>query len=282
MSNGIFIGIFKKDEPDAAGVRKVKKIYIGNGEKNVEVSKVWIGTKEGNKLCYTSAFEFSYTGNYKFSGSADGDWVLSLLTSGTLTVRSAPTPIDVFCCGGGGNGGSGTDWNGYGGTHYDGGNGGKGGGCSYKKGITIKEGTETVQVGNRGESSYAYGVIGSYAGGGLGGTHGEFDGSSGHEGALIFDEPNFPIPDFDGGYRFGAGGGGGASGVRWDDGREPAGSPGRGGYHGGGRGADYYSGGSYAQNGTENSGGGGGGGCGPYHPSGGYGASGIVVIRNAR
>lgn len=278
MGKSMYVGVGGK-------AQKVKKIYIGADNKGRKVKKIYIGVQGVAHQCWSSAFEFSYTGSCKFSGSPEGDWALSLLSSGTLTVVSAPTPIDVFCCGGGANGGSGTDWNGYGGTHYDGGSGGTGGKCSSRKGLKIADGGQYyISVGGPNENSAAFEISTQQGsgGGGSGGSHGEFDGRAGGSGTFAFDDANFAAPGFGAGYRFGAGGGGGASGVRWDDGREPAGSRGSGGSSGGGHGADYYSGGSYAENGRPNSGGGGGGGCGPYHTGGGYGGSGVVIIRNAR
>ncbi len=278
MAKKIYAGV-------EGNARKVKKIYLGVGNTARKVKKIYIGVNGTARQCWASAFDFTYTGNYKFSGNPDGDWAISFLSTGTLTVHSAPTPVDIFCCGGGENGGNGSDWNGYGGTHYDGGSGGRGGKCNMAKGLKIAEGGNYyIGVGGEGENSVAFDVSaeqGSY-GGAAGGTHGEFNGTSGQSGEYAFGEADFAVPYFGSGFRFGAGGGGGASGIRWDDGREPAGSAGSGGASGGGRGADYYSGGSYAQSGRENSGGGGGGGCGPYHTSGASGGSGVVIIRNAR
>ena len=262
--------------------RKVKKIYMGVGEKARKVKKIYIGVEGKARPCWSSAFDFSYSGNYRFTGSPDGDWAIAFWSSGTLTIRAMPTAIDVFCCGGGGNGGSGTDWNGYGGTHYDGGSGGNGGGCQWKKRVKAGEGSYSVKVGSRGESSAAFDVVGPYGSGGRGGSHGEYNGSSGGNGEYAFGEADFDVPYFGAGYRFGAGGGGGASWWRKDDGQEPHGQPGSGGASGGGRGSYYYPGNVGPTDGAENSGGGGGGGCGPYHTGGGYGASGVVIIRNAR
>ena len=277
MGKNIYTGV-------GGTARKVKKIYLGVGDKARKVKKIYIGVEGAARQCWASAFDFSYTGNYKFSGNPDGDWAISFLSSGTLTIRSAPTPIDVFCCAGGLSGGNGSDWNGYGGTHYDGGNGGRGGKCNTITGVKITEGSQNITVGGAGADSSAFGVsanAGSH-GAAAGGVHREFDGTSGGAGDYAFYESTFAAPSFGAGYRFGAGGGGGASGWRKDSGEEPHGSPGYGGASGGGTGAQYYAGSGYAKSGAANSGGGGGGGCGPYHPNGAGGGSGVVIIRNAR
>ena len=276
MGKNIYTGV-------GGTARKVKKIYLGVGDKARKVKKIYIGVEGAARQCWASAFDFSYTGNYKFSGNPDGDWAISFLSSGTLTVRSAPTPIDVFCCGGGHNGGSGTQWN-WGGTRYDGGDGGRGGKCNAVTGVKIAEASYSIIIGGAGEDSAAFGVsanAGSH-GGAAGGTHGEFNGTSGGAGDYAFYESTFDAPSFGAGYRFGAGGGGGDSGWAKDSGEFPTGEPGAGGASGGGRGADTNWDGTYARAGAANSGGGGGGGCGPYHPNGAGGGSGVVIIRNAR
>ena len=68
--------------------------------------------------------EFSYTGQYRFSGDAKGDWTIECLSSGTLRfsrLGRAGRGVDLFCLGGGGGGGRSAQF-GYGGG---GGGGGK-------------------------------------------------------------------------------------------------------------------------------------------------------------
>lgn len=51
--------------------------------------------------------EFSYTGQYRFSGDAKRDWAIEFLSSGTLRfsrLGKAGRDVDLFCLGGGGGG----------------------------------------------------------------------------------------------------------------------------------------------------------------------------------
>lgn len=64
--------------------RKVKKLYVGVNGVARKVKKVYIGVNGVAQLVYASALEYTYDGTSTFSGSKEGDWVLTLTGSGNL------------------------------------------------------------------------------------------------------------------------------------------------------------------------------------------------------
>lgn len=226
-----------------------------------------------------SAPKFTYTGTYEYIDDGDGNWRIKFLTSGVFTPLRGMT-IDAFLVGGGAGG-------------MNDGSACFGGGGGYT--TTVKKislpansnfdiiiGSGGAPNGNGGETS-GLGVTaagGSGKNGGSGGGafgspagDGGSDGSDGGDGSLIvttvkggtgqgtttkeFGEANGDL--------YSGGGGGGSSNTN---------TIGEGGLGGGGNGAYTING----ENGQENTGGGGGG---TYSSSknGGYGGSGIVIIR---
>ena len=224
--------------------------------------------------------KFEYTGTYEYIEDGGGNWRIKFLTSGVLTLLTK-LRVDAFLVGGGA-----------GGTN-DGGSGGGGGYTNTVKNIALPSGGNydiTIGAGgapngNGGETS-CFGVTatggsgknGGSGGGALGAPAGAggSDGSNGGDGGLFVTT----IPGGTGqgtttrefgeatGDLYSGGGGGGAPNDN---------QVGPGGLGGGGNGANTKVGG----NGQENTGGGGGG---TYSKgkNGGYGGSGIVIIRNAR
>lgn len=249
-------------------------------------------------LKYNTVPEFTYTGNYALINDAgepitetkDG-WVLVFFTSGVFKATSlngAKNGIDVFVCGGGGNGGTAIGQT-ISGTLYSAGGGGGGGG--YREtvfDVDISENTPyEVKIAAGGGTSSAFGVsasggntggngqdVSSGTGGGNGGSGGSSggkgsvnhggNGTNGEDGMYAF------LDSF--GPRYGPGGGGGYS---YNGGNGEQAPVLLGGNDGGGNsGTDAIA----------NSGGGGGGGSHNSYTtlSPGTGASGIVIIRNKR
>lgn len=240
--------------------------------------------KSNNNLIINKGFEFTYSGDYKFAGDKNNNWELALLTSGSLTISSITTGVDVWYQAAGYNGESHSNVDNWG-NH--GGSGGGGGyhymvhdlplyaGHQYNAVIGESNGAPSSVFGYS-SSSGSQGAAGG-SGGYCNSNVSEFwEPTSGGNGYYAFDDPNTLYRP---GYRYGAGGGaapgaGFNSGVGWTY-RGTATSGGSDG--GGGGGATHNSGG----NGAANSGSGGGGG-GVGGPTGGTGGSGIIIIRNNR
>lgn len=191
---------------------------------------------------------FTYSKNYKITDDngntissdsqiPDGNWNIHFLETGVLKfteLNGAGEGIDVFVCGGGGNGGLGSITDSY----YSGnGGGGGGGGCiSNSFDVSVSERTPySIVIGGSGGQSeafntYAYGGrngdnatntnSGSGgAGNAAGGAGGRVttstqvtDGIDGSDGTLPF----MGYDTFD--YRYGAGGGGGSAYVEYTEG----------------------------------------------------------------
>lgn len=234
---------------------------------------------------------YTYSGDSYFTDEGNGNWNISLLTSGTFRftkLNSAANGIDVFCVGGGGGGVQ---------TSSHGGGGGGGYTATHSALPNVNTDYPVVigaggAVNSNGSATSAFGVsanggeTGSSKDGGNGGSGGGVGSSSGAGGDGGSDGGNGTSKTGTGGTGQGtttrafgeldgtlyAGGGGGCSGAYNYDG-------GAGGAGGGGTGA---SGATFAgTSGTVNTGGGGGGG---YNNTGaaGSGGSGIVIIRNHR
>lgn len=242
--------------------------------------------------------EFTYTGEYEFIDEGEGSWRIKFKTNGTLTftnLGSAQNGIDIFLVGGGGGGGS-----------YNG-SGGGGGYTRTVKHITMADPSYYITIGQGGSGGTSKHAGGDgeattfdtfNAAGGKGGKSGSSGGAGGSGGGSCAntqngtgvaaaggsDGANGGASTYTGGAGQGtttrefaessgvlyAGGGGGSS--------EANGTPGEGGAGGGGKGGKGYANGESA---TANTGGGGGGAMEDGY-TGGKGASGIVVIRNAR
>ena len=92
-------------------------MYVGVDGVAKQVKKGYIGVNGIAKLFYASALDYTFTGSSSFSGNKEGDWVLTITGSGTLTFNSLPTNIDIHVVGGGGGGASGSYAHGGGGGY---------------------------------------------------------------------------------------------------------------------------------------------------------------------
>lgn len=226
--------------------------------------------------------KFEYTGTYEYIDDGGGNWRIKFLTSGVFTPLKK-MGIDAFLVGGGA-GGANDGASGF---------GGGGGYTNTVKNIELPAnsnfdiiiGSGGAPNGNGGETSGlgATAAGGSGKNGGSGGGAygapagaGGSDGSNGGDGALFVTTIKGGTGQGTTTREFGeatgdlySGGGGGSA--------PNDNQVGTGGLGGGGNGANDKVGG----NGQENTGGGGGG---TYSKgkNGGYGGSGIVIIRNAR
>ena len=255
--------------------------------------------------------EFTYSGSYKIYNAVgnditstketQGNWKIKFLTSGTLTftrLNGAADGIDVFCVGGGGNGGTGIYYSAVEGSTAGAGGGG-GGGYAVTKSISVITGSSynitvggaggnsvfgdnlvKAPCGNKGESGdhYSCGKGGNGGSGGGGGSPhvenpaGGTDGSNGKSG-------NGEI-----------GGGGGGTGQDNTSGYAKTtrefGESGGTLYSSGGAGGGYGTDGSPRKASANTGNGGGGGGkltsANGENSAGGSGSSGIVIIRNKR
>ncbi len=173
----------------------------------------------------------AYTGTYTFVDQGSGNWYVSFLTSGTLTVTGLTQTIDALVVGGGGSAGHNNNDTG-------GAGGGGAGGVVYSTNISLANGTHTVTVGAGGTQVTAINTKGNN------GENSVFNGITAYGGGA------------GGGYSSPAGSSGGSGGG----GSYPGGV--------GGTASQGYAGGN-ARNATGNGGGGAGGGCDPYATYGG-------------
>lgn len=134
------------------------------------------------------SFAYTYTGDAVFEGDPTKDWTLTLKTSGTLTITDLGPcrgNVEVFLVGAGGGGS--TDWSSIGLGYY-----GSGAGGGYTKTIRIKISKSTqyqivvgqggavcTDSGGQGGTTSAFGVS---AEGGQGGYRGGRNGGSGGAG----------------------------------------------------------------------------------------------------
>lgn len=177
--------------------------------------------------------EFSYTGQYRFTGDRKGDWAIEFLSSGTLRfsrLGKAGKGVDIFSLGGGGGGGRAAQF-GYGGG------GGGGGKTKTVRGAKIARGIDVdIIIGSGGTPNAA------------GGT------SSVRQGSVSLCEAEGGQPGGPGnsqGYGGSGGSGGGANGApRGVNGYSAANNTGGGGGGGGGDGG----GGNVGNGGTGGSG----------------------------
>ena len=145
--------------------------------------EVEIGRDCDNALNINAIPEFTYDGSYQIVDDNDNpittslrDWKIRFLKVGTVELNitklnGAKDGIDVFCVGGGGNGGTGTVYA----EQYDqtvsmnlGGGGGAGGFTSTGRGISVEETTYAIIVGGSCETTKAFDVTAD--GGGSGGS----------------------------------------------------------------------------------------------------------------
>ena len=270
-----------------------------------------IGTITGTTSVYLSFSQtssiptFTYTGSYQLvddnnntisnTSTWTGNWKIKFLTSGTFT-SSISVAVDIFAVGGGGGGNA---------------SGGCGGFTTTVKTKTLSANTAyTVTVGAGGNPSSSggnssFGSLCSASGGGS--AWAESGGSGGGGSGFYLSSSNYINGGNGGsngsngvngwgtdGYHNGYGQGtttrefGESSGTLYSGGGGGSGdcgydfvNAGSGGAGGGGNGGFAFTNG---RNGTANTGGGGGGGCKSDGSGyqGGYGGSGIVIIRNTR
>lgn len=264
----------------------------------------WVGTVSGlNKsgvIC-TAAFVFddasfpkyTYNGSLHYTDEGSGNWHVKFTTGGTLTIEKAMT-IDVFLVGGGYGGNAGT-----GGYRCYGGNGGRGGNVYTVYNRKIPAGTYAIEIGSGGSSGSAGSATNAFSLSSSSGTAGAAGGIGASIAGTDSGAITYSTAGSNGVYAFGtsaidgvmyAAGGGGAACVNtkfvWT--KNFGGESKPGGTTGGGHGADAQADGSAATNNTGSGGGGGGadasgnGGGGAHSYSGGYGGSGVIIIRNAR
>lgn len=264
----------------------------------------WVGTVSGlNKsgvIC-TAAFVFddasfpkyTYNGSLHYTDEGSGNWHVKFTTGGTLTIEKAMT-IDVFLVGGGYGGDAGT-----GGYRCYGGNGGRGGNIYTVYNRKIPAGTYAIEIGSGGSSGSAGSATNAFSLSSSSGTAGAAGGIGASIAGTDSGAITYSTAGSNGVYAFGtsaidgvmyAAGGGGAACVNtkfvWTKNFGGVSQPG--GTTGGGHGADAQADGSAATNNTGSGGGGGGadasgnGGGGAHSYSGGYGGSGVIIIRNAR
>ena len=74
----MYIGVNNK-------AKKVEKVYIGINNNAKLVQKIYIGINNKPKLIWPNGMEYTYTGTATLEGKLDGNWVLYLKSSGTLT-----------------------------------------------------------------------------------------------------------------------------------------------------------------------------------------------------
>lgn len=282
----------------SSGNKKIKNAWIGTPSGSKKVKAIWIGTPQGNRKVWTSAFAFTYTGNYVVTGDLSGDFAITFLTGGTLTITSlgkAEAGLDV-CCVAGGRGGARGDYAAWRDPdqptiwyyHAMGGDGGAGGKVTNGS-ITAYETSYSVTVGGVGAASNFNNQVvasGTGAAGGNGGNKGVSGNAAtaGGNGTYAFNDP-YQATNYAAGTRFGAGGGGGFGWNSISGSFEPK----SGGTSGGGQGG-YGQGRGYDAT-IPGSGGGGGGGSGKVQNqtegkqnagNGGNGLGGVVIIRNKR
>lgn len=264
----------------------------------------WVGTVSGlNKsgVTCTAAFVFddasfpkyTYNGSLHYTDEGSGNWHVKITTGGTLTIEKAMT-IDVFLVGGGYGGDAGT-----GGYRCYGGNGGRGGNVYTVYNRKIPAGTYAIEIGSGGSSGSAGSATNAFSLSSSSGTAGAAGGIGASIAGTDSGAITYSTAGSNGVYAFGtsaidgvmyAAGGGGAACVNtkfvWT--KNFGGESKPGGTTGGGHGADAQADGSAATNNTGSGGGGGGadasgnGGGGAHSYSGGYGGSGVIIIRNAR
>jgi hypothetical protein len=271
---------------------------------NVLRVKQWTGTKWASVGAWyhdgtdwgriSSAFDpetdISYTGDMDFVDEGDGNWNITLTTSGTLTFTVEPpeAAIDVLLVAGGGGGGKAL-------TDSGGGGAGGGGGAVYDEDHAVTAGDYPVVIGagavattsssvrgNLGGNSTFDGLTATGGGGGGSGTSttgrgggcgggGAANAGSGAAGTQGGNGANAGAINGGGGGGMGGNGSGTAGGVALSNSITGTAV----GYAGGGGGG--VSGGG-AQSNTP--GGGGGGGWNTGNPTGGK--DGLMIFRNAR
>lgn len=260
------------------------------GDGKTAQKNVVITTDYSTAISFNTIPEFTYTGNYEIVNDSDepitvsqGNWKIRFLTSGTLTftnLNGAENGIDVFLVGGGGGSWYGT-WGGDSNPNFVPSAAAGGGYTITKKNISVTVGTQyTISIGagglggtgdinDSGKNGGNTTAFGATANGGKTGTTKTKGGDGGSGGA---------------GYGGGSGGIDGANGTggqyeEWSGGkgqgtttREFAETTGK----------LYSTGGSYNKSTEVSANTGDGGNHGSAQANGHTGASGIVVVRNAR
>ena len=289
-------GKTKTKNSGASGVVAFKGLASGTwtvtitGDGKTAQKNVVVTTDYSTAISFNTIPEFTYTGDYEIVNDSDepitvsqGNWKIRFLTSGTLTftnLNGAENGIDVFLVGGGGGSWYGT-WGGDSNPQFIPSAAAGGGYTITKKNISVTVGTQyTISIGagglggtGEGDASGKNGgnttAFGATANGGKTGTTKAKGGDGGSGGA---------------GY---GGSSGGIDGADGSDGRydEWAGGKGQGTTtreFAESAGKLYSTGGSFNKSNEVTANTGDGGNHGSAHQNGHTGASGIVVIRNAR
>ena len=260
------------------------------GDGKTAQKSVVITTDYSTAISFNTIPEFTYTGDYEIVNDSDeiitvsqGNWKIRFLTSGTLTftnLNGAENGIDVFLVGGGGGSWYGT-WGGDSANQFIPSAAAGGGYTTTKKNISVTVGTPYVisigagglggtgDINDSGKNGGNTTAFGSTANGGKTGTTKTKGGDGGSGGA---------------GYGGGSGGVDGAdgSGGKYD---EFAGGKGQGTTtreFAESTGKLYSTGGSFNKSNEVSANTGDGGNHGSAQANGHTGASGIVIIRNAR
>ena len=250
------------------------------GDGKTAQKNVVVTTDYSTAISFNTIPEFTYTGDYEIVNDSDepitvsqDNWKIRFLTSGTLTftnLNGAENGIDVFLVGGGGDGGP-RQWN-PDSNIYQHGAGGGSGYTTTEKGVTLTTGAEyQIEIGAATGSTSAFSL--SASGGNNAGTvsRGWQDGGNGASG---------------GGATNGVGGADGSNGTAPNFGTAGTGQGTTTREFGEENGRLYATGGNGSGTTTlaeANSGNGADGrDAGDASASGNPGASGIVVIRNAR
>ena len=151
-------------------------------------------TVEYVTIVYRITPEFTYTGDYEIVDDSDnpisdfanwkGNWKIRFLTSGTLTftnLNGAEGGIDVFLVGGGGDGGA-RNWNPDSNVQMHGAGGG-GGHTKTQKNISVTVGTAyTITIGSNTGTTNAFGLSASGGTSAYGAAKGWENGGSGGSG----------------------------------------------------------------------------------------------------
>lgn len=172
--SGVYIRYSTSGYPDKTGGVQIYK-GAGNNTTSEGQSQAYIDLPALNTKYYLCIYPYvtcnfgEMTGNVlNAEVTTSGQLNITFKGSQTYTIPDGYTKADVFCVGGGGNGGN-VQYNGPHGQPYDAGAGGGGGYTSTKKGISIVPGeVVAVSVGNTGSTSsfgnYCSAAGGSHAG----------------------------------------------------------------------------------------------------------------------
>lgn len=157
--SGVYIRYSTNGYPGKTGGVQIYK-GAGNNTASEGQSQVYIDLPALNTKYYLSVFPYVTCSAGELIGdvlnaevTTSGQLNITFKGSQTYTIPDGYAKADVFCVGGGGNGGN-VQYNGPYGQPYDAGTGGGGGYTNTKKGISVTSGeVVAVSVGNAGSSS---------------------------------------------------------------------------------------------------------------------------------